>query len=100
MYRIDLLKLLNSQRKYSLIDLGYTLHKRQPVPKAQIYSYRTRDYKTFFLLNSPEHEILNHKHENIKKFSIFRLDKPRMLFFLLINVKMPTTVEQGKIELS
>ena len=32
-----------------------------------------RGYKTFFLLNSAEHEILNaHKYENIKKFSIFQ----------------------------
>ena len=33
----------------------------------------SRGYKTFFVLNSAEHEILNnHKHENIKKFSIFQ----------------------------
>ena len=36
------------------------------------------------------HEILNaHKYKNIKKFGS---DKLGMLFFLLINVKMPTTV--------
>ena len=42
------------------------------------------------MLNSAEHEIINaHKYKNIKKFSIFSgSDKPRMLFFLLINVKM------------
>ena len=29
-------------------------------------------YKTFFLLNSFEHEILNsHKYKNIKKFDLF-----------------------------
>ena len=39
------------------------------------------------MLSSVEHEILNaHKYKNIKKFGI---DKPRMLFFPLINVKMP-----------
>ena len=33
-----------------------------------------RGYKTFFMLNSAEHEILNaHKYNNIKKLSIFRL---------------------------
>ena len=50
--------------------------------------------KTFFMRNSVEHDILNaHKYKNIKKFSFFSdSDKPRMLFFLLINVKMPTTV--------
>ena len=46
------------------------------------------------MLNSVEHEILNaHKNKNIKKFSFFSgSDKPRMLFFMLINVKMPTIV--------
>ena len=46
------------------------------------------------MLNSAEHEILNtHKHKNIKKFSIFQAQiKPRMLFFQLIIVKMPTIV--------
>ena len=39
-------------------------------------------------------KILNvHKYKNIKKFSFFSgSDNPRMLFFLLINVKMPKTV--------
>ena len=39
-------------------------------------------------------KILNaHKYKYIKKFSFFSdSDKPRMLFFLLINVKMPTIV--------
>ena len=43
-------------------------------------------------LNSAEHEILNAiEYKNIKKFSFFSgSDKHRMLFFLLINVKMPT----------
>ena len=55
---------------------------------------RARGYKTFFLLNSLEHEISNaHKYKNIKKFSFFSdSNKSRMLFFLLINVKMPTIV--------
>ena len=46
------------------------------------------------MLNSVEHEILNaHKYKNIKKFSfLLGSDKPRMLFFPLINVKMPTVV--------
>ena len=48
------------------------------------------------MLSSTEHEILNaHKYENIKKFSyffFFSSDKPRMLFFLLMDVKMPTVV--------
>ena len=33
---------------------------------------QARVYKTFFMLNSVEHEILNaHKYKNIKKFGIF-----------------------------
>ena len=48
----------------------------------------------FFMLISVEHEILNnHKYKNIKKFQHFSGSyRPRMLFFLLINVKMPTIV--------
>ena len=44
------------------------------------------------MLNSAEHELSNaHKYENSKKLSISSgSDKPRMLFFLLINVTMPT----------
>ena len=45
------------------------------------------------MLNSAEHEILiAHKYKNIKKFSFSGSDMPRLLFFLLINVKMPTIV--------
>ena len=34
---------------------------------------RPRGYKTFFVLNSVEHEILNdHKYKNIKKFGLFK----------------------------
>ena len=50
--------------------------------------------KTFSMINSAEHEILNaHKYKNIMKFNIFQAQKRlRMLFFPLINVKIPTTV--------
>ena len=55
---------------------------------------RARGYKTFFMLNSVEHEILNaHKYKKYQEIQLFSdSDKPRMLFFLLINVKMPTLV--------
>ena len=55
---------------------------------------RARGNKTLFMLNSAEHKILNaHKYKNNKKFSISSGSfKPTMLFFLLINVKMPTIV--------
>ena len=46
------------------------------------------------MLNSIEHEILNA--QKYKKYQEIRLfigsDKPRVLFFPLINVKMPTIV--------
>ena len=46
------------------------------------------------MLNSTEYEIFNaQRYENIKKFSFFSgSDKPIMLLFMLINVKMPTIV--------
>ena len=55
---------------------------------------RPRGYKTFFMLNSVEHKILKaHKYKNIKKSNIFLgSDKPRMVFFPPLNVKMPTIV--------
>ena len=44
--------------------------------------------------NSAEHEILNaHKYKKYHKIQLYAVsDKPRMLFFLLINVRMPTTI--------
>ena len=51
-----------------------------------------RGYKTFSC--STEHEILiAHEYKNIKKFCFLGSDKPRMLFFPLMNVKMPTIVD-------
>ena len=47
-------------------------------------------FKKNVMLNSAELEILNApKYENIRKFSSHKL---RMLFFLLINGKIPTIV--------
>ena len=53
-----------------------------------------RGYKTFFMLNSVEHKILNaHKYKKNQEIQHFLgSDKSRMLFFLLKNVKMPTFV--------
>ena len=54
---------------------------------------RPRGYKTFFVLNSVEHEILNaHKYKNIKKFGIFKAQLSLECYFPLIHVKMPTIV--------
>ena len=52
-------------------------------------------YETCSMLSSAEHEILkDHKYKNISRNSAFLSgsNKPRMLFFLLINVKMPIIV--------
>ena len=53
-----------------------------------------RGDKTFFMLNSAEHEIVNaHKYKKYPEIQLFSCsDKPIILFFLLINVKMPTIV--------
>ena len=46
-----------------------------------------------FMFNSAEHEILNAKYKSNQEIQRFACsDKPRTLFFLLINVKMPTIV--------
>ena len=45
------------------------------------------------MLNSTEHGISTaHKFNISRNSAVSDSDKPRMLFFLLINVKMPTTV--------
>ena len=51
-------------------------------------------FKTFFVLNSVEHEILYaHKYKNIKKFGLFTAQLSlECYFFPLIQVKMPTIV--------
>ena len=39
----------------------------------EVFFTLPQGYKTFFMLNSVEYEILNaHKYENVKKFSIFQ----------------------------
>ena len=55
---------------------------------------RLRGYKAFFKLNLVELEILNaHKYKKYQEIQhLSGSEKPRMLFFLLINVKMPTIV--------
>ena len=45
-----------------------------------IVLFRARGYKTFFMLNSAEHENLNaHKYKNIKKFTLFRFAENAIL---------------------
>ena len=53
-----------------------------------------RGYKTFSILSSTEHEILNaHKYKKYQGIQHFLgSDKQIMLFFLLINMEMPTIV--------
>ena len=51
-------------------SISYASHTVDETPVSQT---RPRGYKTFFVLNSVEHEILNaHKYKNIKKFSLFK----------------------------
>ena len=47
----------------------------------KLYS-RLRGYKSFFMLNSVEHGILNaNKYKNIKKFSFFQTQISRECYF-------------------
>ena len=42
------------------------------------------------MLNSSEHEILNaHKYKVSRNWAFGGSDKPKMLFFMFVNVKMP-----------
>ena len=55
--------------------------------------FRAEGYKTFFMFNAAEHEILNaHKYENNQEMQLFQTQISLECFFLLINVKMPTFV--------
>ena len=113
-----ILKLLLIKQKFNNCTIRYELyitriHRSKTCPAIYQYVHGTfenhpklisvwskntmtwpRGYKTFFMPNSVENEILDaRKYKNIKKFGFFLgSDKPRMLFFPLINVKMPTTV--------
>ena len=50
---------------------------------------RAQDYKTFFMLNSVEHEIFKaHKYKISRSSAFSDSDKLRILFVLLINVRM------------
>ena len=47
---------------------------KQELPNLFYYKTRPRGYKTFFVLNSVEHEILNaYKYKNIKKLGLFKV---------------------------
>ena len=72
-----------SQKRYTVSHIGNRLHCYRPIASInkirilepfQWYTFprhtRARGYKTFFVLNSVEHEISNaHKYKNINKFS-------------------------------
>ena len=66
------------------------------------YTARPRDYITFFMLNSAEHEILNaYKYKNIEKFGFFLdSDRPRMLFFRSQMLKCQQKQEKFHAQLS
>ena len=64
--------------KWKINVLGVPILKHVRVQKLSFLIFRSevwpRGYKTFFMLYSVEHEILNaHKYNNIKKFGIFML---------------------------
>ena len=52
---------------------------------------RPRGHKTFFMLNSTEHEISTRKNKNTnKRRSFLLLSLSDVVFMMLLNVKMPT----------
>ena len=61
-------------------------------PGEHLCDSRPRGYKTFFMLNSVEHEILNA--HNYKKYQEIRLFEAQISlechFLMLMNVEMPT----------
>ena len=71
-------------------DLG----KSKLVLGGKCLKIRPEVIKPFFMLNSVDHEILNaHKYKKYQEIRHFICpDKPRMLFFPLVNDKMPTIV--------
>ena len=63
---------LKKEKKENNNKKELSLTARQMLLILKIYSW-PRGYKTFFILNSVEHEISNaHKYKNIKKFSFFQ----------------------------
>ena len=75
----------NGHQDYIRIKLGLLDSNEAP-------QTRPWGYKTISMLNSAEHKIWNtHKGKEISRNTAFSgLDKPRMSFFLIINVTMPT----------
>ena len=65
---------LGSRAKLRYIQFVSTYFHARPVSKNPHRSKKqARVYKTFFMLNSAEHKILNaHKYQNTTKLSIFQ----------------------------
>ena len=56
--------------------------------------FRPLGYKTFFMLNSADHENCPaNKSKSTRNFHFFLLTELSMNFSLLINMKMPTIVD-------
>ena len=56
-----------------------------------------RGYKTFTMLSSAKHKIFHaHKYIIPRNLAFLGSDKPRLLFFLLINVKNAIDIRQNK----
>ena len=75
--------------------MSYPIHRQVLFERWAAYATsRARGYKKNFMLDLAVHEILNaKKYKNNQEIQHFSgSDKPRMLFFLLLNVKKPTIV--------
>ena len=89
-----ILQCMQERRQQASLSLFYKIHNNLAMVGGGSRRTRPQSYKTFSMLHSIEHGISHaHKCKNIEKFSFFSgSDQSRMLFFLLINVKMPTIV--------
>ena len=62
--------------------ISSVLLSRTSTDQTKIMAVWPGGYKTFFILNSVEHKILNaHKYKNIKKFAFFQTQIRRECYF-------------------
>ena len=77
-------KSVHSEKVSNTSDRQYKFSLRHSLIFFLHYLPWPRGYKTFFVLNSVEHEILNaHKYKNIKKFGLFKAQLSLECYFSL-----------------
>ena len=70
---IYIIPLLNGKSLREPVNGKHRMRNTKHIYNCRFFGSWLRDYKTFFVLNSFEHEFLNaHKYKYIKKFSLFK----------------------------